>query len=181
MPRGNWIQTYTGRQFWPLDPRPVDIDLKDIAHALSQQCRFSGHTNEFFSVAQHSANVAAYLEREGHSEATQRCGLLHDASEAYLIDVPRPMKRLLPDYIAAEDDLQSVIAERFKISWPFPEPVHHADNVMLASEAKRLLKPPPAPWEKMPDPIEHDVWFESMPPRLAEDYFLMAASELGIE
>ena len=181
MRKGNWIQTYTGKQFWPLDPRPEDIDLVDVAHALSQQCRFSGHTNVFFSVAQHSVNVAEYLKREEHPLETQRWGLLHDASEAYVVDVPRPMKRMLPDYIAAENVVQSIIANRFDLCWPMPEAVHHADNVMLASEAKYLLKPPPAPWEAMPAPIDDEVWFESMPTRMAEDYFLLAATELGIK
>jgi hypothetical protein len=182
MRKGNWIQTYTGRQFWPLDPRPEEIHLEDIAHALSNQCRFSGHTKWFFSVAQHSANVAEVLLTEMQADLTvQRWGLLHDASEAYVVDVPRPIKRLMPAYIDAEEVVQQAIAERFGLPWPMPEPVHEIDGAMLATEAKFLLKPPPAPWEAMPEPLDRAILVESMPPQLAKDYFLMKAEQLGVQ
>lgn len=179
MRKGNWIQTYTGRQFWPLDPRPEELCLEDIAHALSNQCRFSGHTNTFYSVAQHSANVAEYLKDT--TKMFQQWGLMHDASEAYLVDVPRPIKQLLPEYVRAEEILQEVVARRFDLPIIIPNSVRDADDVMLASEKKFLLKPAPAPWDELPDPIDDGLWFEEMPPRLARDYFLTIAEKLGIK
>ena len=77
--RGDWIQTYLGIQFWPLDPRPEEVMLFDIAHSLSNMCRFTGHCREFYSVAQHSVIVSQNVPREDAA-----WGLLHDASEAYM-------------------------------------------------------------------------------------------------
>ena len=79
--------TYTGKEFYPLDPNPADIDIKDIAHALSNCCRFAGHIKSFYSVAQHSVIVSELCEPEN-----ALAGLLHDASEAYLSDIARPVK-----------------------------------------------------------------------------------------
>src|SRR5574342_1090607 len=83
------IITYTGRLFWPLSPRLEDINILDICHALSNQTRFTGHTREFYSVAQHSCLVSDLLP-----EKFKLDGLLHDASEAYLMDLARPVKEL---------------------------------------------------------------------------------------
>ena len=85
---GDWIQTMSGVIFYPLDPRPEEIRIEDIAHALSHQCRFAGHCREFYSVAEHSVRVSRELPQE-----FMLWGLLHDASEAYLVDLPRPIKR----------------------------------------------------------------------------------------
>jgi hypothetical protein len=94
---GDWIQTYSGRQFWPLDPRVEDVHLEDIAHALSNVCRYTGHVREFYSVAEHSVHVSWSCEPED-----ALWGLLHDASEAYLADMARPVKQNMPVYVAAE-------------------------------------------------------------------------------
>ena len=86
--KGDWIQTFTGRAFYVLDPRPEDVDIEDIAHALSMQCRFAGHCREFYSVAQHSVTASWLVPPED-----ALWGLLHDAAEAYVVDLPRPIKR----------------------------------------------------------------------------------------
>lgn len=83
----SWIQTFSGRQFFPLEPRVEDVCIEDIAHGLSNLCRYAGHCECFYSVAQHCLLVSRVVPRE-HALR----GLLHDASEAYLIDVPRPIK-----------------------------------------------------------------------------------------
>src|SRR5690242_11754504 len=86
--RGDWMQTYTGRRFWPLDPRVDDIDIGDIAHHLSLVCRFAGACREFYSVAQHCVGVSYVCDPKD-----ALWGLLHDAAEAYVGDMVRPLKR----------------------------------------------------------------------------------------
>jgi len=82
---GDWIQTYTGKRFWPLDPRPEDVDILDIAHSLSLLCRFTGHTSSFYSVSQHSILVAQEVPKR-----LRLWALFHDAAEAYIGDIARP-------------------------------------------------------------------------------------------
>jgi hypothetical protein len=141
--KGDWIQTYTGRMFWPLDPRPEEVCLKDIAHALAIQNRFGGHSLVPYSVAQHSVMVSRWCDL-----TDARWGLLHDAAEAYLNDVCRPVK-VHPDmapYRAGEALLMSVICERFGLPPLEPPSVQRADRLMLLAEKRDLLAPEPAPW-----------------------------------
>lgn len=138
MPRGDhsWIQTFTGCKFWPLDPRPEDVCIEDIAHSLSNQCRFSGHTREFYSVAQHSVHVSDAVETKD-----ALWGLLHDASEAYLVDLPGPLKRsnLGVGFRVAEYVLMEVICEAFDLPKVQPMSVALADTRMLYTERRDLL------------------------------------------
>ena len=90
------ILTYSGKVFDPVNPIAADIRIEDIAHALAHQCRFSGHTIEHYSVAEHSVRVSGLLEDRGYPYRVQMWGLLHDASEAYLIDLPAPVKNGTP-------------------------------------------------------------------------------------
>ena len=129
--KGDWFQTYSGRQFWPCDPKPEEIYLVDIAHALSNQCRFAGHCQRFYSVAQHSVIVSEQVPFE-HAV----WGLLHDAAEAYLVDLPRPIKRhsvLGREYKLLEEQLQTCIAWRFGLqnTPEIPACVHVADDRAL--------------------------------------------------
>jgi uncharacterized protein len=103
-----YIWTVSGKKFHPFDPQPDEIDIGDIAHALSHQCRFTGHTRVFYSIAEHSLNVAAILPDE-----LKLAGLLHDASEAYLSDISRPIKQTLPDYRELEYRIEAAIASKF--------------------------------------------------------------------
>ena len=148
----DWIQTFTGRQFFPLAPDPAALDIRDIAHALAHLCRFNGHCRSFYSVADHCLRVSRIVPPE-HA----LWGLLHDAAEAYLADVPRPVKYQIPAYRDHEAALERVIAARFELPWPMPPAVKHADNVLLATEKRDLMAPEPAPWhltaEPLPDPI----------------------------
>lgn len=104
------IQTYTGIGFDPLNPESSKIRIMDIAHSLSMQARFTGHIREFYSVAQHCVLGSLFIDREYALQF-----LLHDASEAYLTDVPTPVKRILPMYQTAENNLQENIYDRFGI------------------------------------------------------------------
>lgn len=156
----NWIQTATGRVFYPLDPRPEEIFIEDIAHALSNLCRYGGHCRDFYSVAQHSVLVSRALPDEH-----KLWGLLHDATEAYLVDVPRPIKRFLGGYEVAEDRLHVVIAERFGLPPEIPAEVKRVDNAILVDEMNQLMP------MGLPEPalgIAIDPW----PPIIARDVFL---------
>lgn len=164
MSRGDWLQTFTTRQVYPLDLRPGDVDIRDIAHALSLQCRFAGHTRGLYSVGQHSLHVAEYLRDRGEPASVVLWGLLHDASEAYLSDVPRPLKRL-PEfafYREAERRAMGVICERFCLPADEPPVVKHADGVLLATEARDLMAPLHAEWHH-----QEANGFEVLPRRIA--------------
>ena len=108
-----YITTVTGIHFYPLNPNPKDIDIEDIAHALSLICRANGHFRHFYSVAQHCIACAEEAIERGYSPEVILGCLLHDASEAYLCDVTRPVKKHIPQYLQAEEKLQEVIWKRF--------------------------------------------------------------------
>lgn len=136
--KGGWIMTFGGRRFWPLDPRPNEIDIVDIAHALGNVCRYNGHCRETYSVAQHSVLVARLLIAEGREDLALT-GLLHDAAEAYLADVPSPVKPFLADWGRLERGVERCVAARFGLPWPWPEAVHAADKAVLAAEGLALM------------------------------------------
>lgn len=147
--RGEWFMSASGRRFWPLDPRPADVHPGDIAHGLSMLCRFCGHVRSFYSVAQHSVLVSRVV----HPRAAL-AGLLHDASEAYLGDLIRPIKRHLPGYAAFEDAVMAAVCVRFGLD-PGDEDlwreVKRGDNVLLSTEFRDVarcgarLSPPEEP------------------------------------
>jgi hypothetical protein len=166
---GDWMQTRSGCQFYPLDPRPEDICIQDIAHALSQLCRFGGHCVEFYSVAQHCVMVASILPPE-----LRLAGLLHDATEAYLVDIPRPLKIALPDYQRIEDALHTIIGEKFGVRFDDPR-IKSADNIALVTEARDLLDPAPTDWRLVEIPL--DVAISPMTPHFAQQAFLKTFTE----
>ena len=139
--RGDWMQTYTGRAFYPLDPRPEDVDPIDIAHALSLICRYGGHAKRFYSVAEHCVLMSRAVPAEHALWA-----LLHDATEAYVGDMIRPLKRSMSEYVKIEDRLLGVICERFGLDPVFPDAVKLADNRILLDERDAMLGPLPQPW-----------------------------------
>jgi hypothetical protein len=127
------IITYTGRLMDPLNPRVEDISIMDIAHALANSCRFNGHCSVFYSIAQHSFFVSEHVP-----ERAALWGLLHDAAEAYIGDIIRPIK-ILPEsagLIAIEESIARVIREKFGAT-VYPE-VAEADDRMLAAEMRAL-------------------------------------------
>jgi hypothetical protein len=152
---GDWIQTRTGVKFHLLDTRPEDFSIEDIAHALANQCRFTGHTRKFYSVAEHSVRVATLVASK-YPNSTYFAGgklrgprdlvyaaLMHDASEAYITDVARPFKQL-PEfafYREAEESLMQAISAAFRFDHPMPKQVKYADEVLLGTEARDLMAP----------------------------------------
>lgn len=185
MSRGSdWIQTYSIGQFWPLDPRAEEVRICDIGHALSMLCRFTGHVHEFYSVAEHSVRVSIEAERRAvdaglPQEAIRHIaqwGLLHDASEAYLVDLARPVKRVpaMQPYREAEAKLMGVIAERFGLTpggHVEPPLVKEVDMVLCYTEARDLFPRvhPEWTWHAHPlparivpvGPSEAREWFRS--------------------
>lgn len=126
-----FIQTYTGKKFYPLNPAPETICIEDIAHALSNICRFTGHCNEFYSVAQHSILVSKFC-------INPMLGLLHDASEAYICDIASPIKQdySFTKYRSIEKNLQNIIYKKFDI----PETRVYLDTPSLKTVDIRMLK-----------------------------------------
>lgn len=166
--RGDWIQTYTGRRFWSMDPRAEDVCIEDIAHSLSLQCRFAGHCREFYSVAQHSLLVCANLPRE-----YKLWGLLHDAAEAYLVDVPRPLKQHLAGYREAEAAVMGAIVQAFGLNpQTMPAEVKRIDDALLADEAAQLMTAPAGGWH-LPEPPTGTL-IDPFPADLARQMFLEA-------
>ena len=115
------ITTYTGRHMVPTDPHPEDFFIEDIAHALSLLCRGNGHVQTFFSVGQHCIACAKEAEARGLSDRLALAALLHDASECYLSDVPRPFKQTQPAYQELENKIISIIFTKFLGSDLTPE------------------------------------------------------------
>lgn len=137
----NSIRLFSGKYFNPLEPDIDLIDIQDIAHGLSMQCRFGGHTSVFYSVAEHCVNVSQKVDR-GHELA----GLLHDASEAYLMDIPRPIKNNLIGYKEAEDKLMRMIAERYGFEYPLHKNVKQCDESALQYEWENIVLKTPGFW-----------------------------------
>jgi uncharacterized protein len=135
---GPYLQTVSGRWVNPFDPDPDQLDAGDIARALANQCRFGGHSRVFYSVAQHSVIVSELVEQRGGDAEDVFAALMHDASEAYLGDMPHPIKHrssLGAAFKAAEDHLEAALRERFRIKADVPE-IKRADRALLATERR---------------------------------------------
>lgn len=138
----NYITTYTGKHFDPLNPDVSQVDIRDIAHALSLTCRGNGHVKTFFSVGQHCINCALEAEKRGCSRRVILACLIHDASEAYMSDVPRPFKKSLTEYQKTEQKILDMIYTKF-LQTPLSEEEERLlkciDNDMLYYDLKELL------------------------------------------
>jgi len=164
---GDWIQTASGRPFWPLDPRAEEIDIFDIAHSLSNLCRFNGHCSRFYSVAEHSVLVSLVVP-----PADALAGLLHDATEAYCADVPRPLKPFLKGYADIEAGIWRAVAARFGLAEELPPSVKLADNTVLLAEKAALLGPSPMPWAWAKDIVPAPVPILCGLPTHAKRFFI---------
>jgi uncharacterized protein len=158
--KGDWLETFSGKLIWPLDPHPNEICIEDIAHALSNICRFNGHTKHHYSVGKHSLNVAIILKAQCTPDIVQLFGLLHDASEAYLCDIPRPLKKYLNGYLEVEKKMQDMIYEKFCGRTPTTEEqekIHEVDDLVLIAEGQRITNNL-SNWAK-----ESTTWIDTMP------------------
>lgn len=180
--KGGYILTFTGQQFWPLDPRQDEVCIEDIAHALSNMCRFTGHVRSFYSVAEHSVRVSWAMSPTA-SDATRLRALLHDASEAYLVDVPSPLK-CTPEFAAyrdAEKTLQRTVFERFGVWWGDgrdADLVHEADLRMLATEKRDLMPEDAQLWTCLDNVCPYRNTIKPWRPLEAEFRFLELFAQL---
>ena len=169
--KGDWMQTYTGRAFWPMDPRPEEICIEDIAHALSHICRYVGHCVRFESVAEHSVLLYKAVPPE-----LKKPALLHDAPEAYIVDLPRPIKPFIRAYKYLERDVAEAIQTKFGVPNIYPKELAEYDTRILLDEQQQNMAPPPMPWG-MQDMEPLGVKLEFWSPQVAEIMFLAAFRE----
>lgn len=168
-----WHQTYSGRRFTPLNPNPNAIVIQDIAHSLSMQCRYNGHSSEYYSVAQHSVLVSYICDYED-----RLWGLLHDLSEVYIGDLVRPLKHSgkLDEYLAIENKVQEAGCKRFNLPLQEPASVKRADNIMLYTEARDLMSPLHSDWQNMVEPLPFKI--EPWSQQKSKDMFMKRFFEL---
>jgi uncharacterized protein len=174
MNNGAWCETSSGlRVDLPYVHRD-QINIRDIGHALSLQCRFNGHCRKFYSVAQHSVLVARLLQHGGQSWRVQLLGLIHDASEASLGDMVRPLKGLLPDFRAIETWVQREVEIVLAGSEATPDDhrlVKAADDALLATEARSLIPSEGSNWY-LPQPAVAGLLLDAWDPQTAKRRFL---------
>ena len=158
----NMMNTWSGRRFDPLHMQPSDVSLEDIAHALSLLCRGGGHLDRFYPVGQHCINCAREARARGWSNRLVLACLLHDASEAYISDIIRPVKIHLDNYREIEDAIMAVILEAFGLQDLTPEENatwKRIDDDMLQNELREMIVSthdlPPVPLAFVPDFSEH--------------------------
>jgi hypothetical protein len=159
----NAILIHSGILFDVFNPKAEDVKVIDIAHALSNLCRYGGHCPKFYSVAQHSVLCSF----QPGTPQEQMEFLMHDASEAYLIDLPRPIKRNMPNYVAIEEPLLKLIFERYKLNYPLSERVHEVDSLLLHFEYDNFY-------------TNYNPSFECWAPEDAKMKFLARFNELQI-
>lgn len=173
---GNWIMTASGRRLHLSRPQVADITIEDIALGLSRQFRFNGHSSKAFTVAQHSVMVSYMV-----CEKSALQGLLHDAPEAYIGDLPSPLKELCPDYQRIEQRLNLTIMKRFGLPERHAPEVKYADMIMLATEKRDLM--PQAAGDYWPmldgiDPLPNQIE-TILSPEDAREHFLERFAELA--
>lgn len=169
-----WIETYTGKKFWFDNPTVDMIDIVDIAHSLAMQCRYSGHCLKFYSVAEHSCILHDYyLAFKGFTQDSNERALellLHDASEAYLTDVPRPIKPYIPEYVTMEKKIEKAIAQKFGTQYPHAPEVKELDTRILLDEKTQNMPESINDWNIQFPPL--DVQLRFWNPTRAESEFL---------
>jgi hypothetical protein len=164
---------YSGRRVFPFELKVADIDIRDIAHATSMQCRYNGHVIRFYSVAEHMVHISAAILLATGNKTLALQGLLHDAGEAYTGDFTRPVKNSLREVgevlKAAEDRNEAVIAQRFRLPYPFDPIVKDYDRRIIVNEKSELFGPN-KPWDWDLTPL--DIIIRAWEPARAEEMYL---------
>jgi hypothetical protein len=151
---GGWIQTYSGGIFHPLDPRAPELSIFDIAHSAALTCRWTGHVRFHFSLAQHQVLASLLVEEKAREKGLRRIqqmevalwALLHDGSESYIADIARPVKVKMPQYYEIEGPIMNTITDHWDLPRQMPPLVKWADDVLLCTEARDLLRPCVQQW-----------------------------------
>lgn len=167
---GDWMQSNYGNKIYPLDPNPDEIHIEDITNCLSKICRYAGHTNEFYSVAEHSTIMARVFPEHA------KIALLHDAAEAYFGDLPRPIKSMIPEFKKYEHKMLNCIFEKFNVGTTVEESadiIEEMDIYMLAMEfySPKVMYNPKvlAPWECIADISPPFNLIRGLPSQAAKD------------
>ena len=168
-----WINTLSGKHLDFTNISPDSICIEDIAAALSNICRFTGHLQDFYSVAQHSVHVSYLVPPEFALEA-----LLHDAAEAYCNDISTPLKGLIPEYRTIEDRIDAVIRSKFSLPPAMSTPVKYADLIMLATERRDFDMDDGTPWPVLEGIPCADFIVSPLLPRQARVLFLNRYNQL---
>lgn len=180
-----WIGTYSGKRFWPLQPRAEEICIEDVAHGLALQCRFNGHCARFYSVAEHCWHVSRRVRPEN-----ALWGLLHDAAEAYLGDMVSPLKRSAwfdiqraggvecDSFGEAEARLLRLIGERFGLAWPPPAEIKEVDRRMCATEYELLFAAGKPAWPTFDGVERYAQGILCDRPEIAEYWYLRRFNSL---
>lgn len=168
---GDWIETSEGISFYPFDPRQSEINILDIAHSLSMQCRFAGHCIQFYSIAEHCCHI-----HDRCSSTSAFYGLMHDASEAYLLDIPRPIKNNLVGYKEQEKIVMDMIIDKYEIPYSdfIKDEVKWFDNAILFKEAEQNMKNGARDWLGYDPSLTEqiDLTLEYWNPKRAKEEFL---------
>lgn len=190
--RGTWVQTFTGRDFWPLAVKPDDIHIMDIAVGESRECRYGKQTLRFYSVAEHSVIVSRLVgiaaRAAGFDEdiviELEREGLLHDSDEGYLPDMPRPMKYdpgfNLGPFVAAGKAIQAAVFERFGVSSSVESHamIDTIDKRLVIDETRQFMRHPERYLKRHPDMKPTGVKIDGFDPDTACVHFLNRFCEL---
>jgi len=172
-----WMETHAGKQLY-LPVTEDMIEIEDIAHALSMQCRYAGHTKQFYSVAEHCCLVSDWVWRKlkgemGHDRrcSTALAALMHDASEAYLVDIPKPIKPYLTNYAELEQQIEVVVADKYGFEYPYAKLIKEADVRILLDERAQLFDWSGHDWE-LPVSEPLGVHIDALSPQQAKAQFL---------
>lgn len=140
------METSQGLRFYPQEPRAEQFNPIDIAHALAHSCRYGGHTKRFYSVAEHVCVLCDYVAESGGD--AQACWdiLHHDSAEAYLCDIPRPVKKMIPDYYVLEERVEKALFHWLGVRYPFTGGVKYLDDAILQDERQQCMRPSPNIW-----------------------------------
>jgi hypothetical protein len=176
-----YIATFSGGKYYPMGPCQERLNIVDIAHALARICRYNGQVTKFWSVAAHSVEIARRAGEAGFSAPYIATALMHDASEAYLMDVPKPIKPLFLNYKEWESNLEYVIAQHYGLVFPHPQEVKQLDQEILLDEIYAFHQPGSAAWERWG--LSHESSpdrpvLTPLAPAVGEREFLLAAREV---
>jgi len=178
--RGACSETYSGNMFSFTDPGPEDIDIGDIAHALAHQCRYGGHSKRFYSVAEHCVLLSRWCHGVGYPAEDVRTALLHDAAEAYVLDLPRPLKACVPGYKQIEEYVEKTVNATLEIPYPKPAWLKTLDLRMIVDERRQAMSRSGNAWD-VDGMAPLGVNLRFMSPERAKDAFMLDLQSIELE